>query len=264
MIFFRSARTYTPLSVVLHLGEEGNKLHQYLPDVKLPSLIIQGEQDKVVSFEKMKQTLEQIGSEDKTFLSFGEVYHDVHHEPEKDQVLQAIFDWISKRTNTKVTSNNVPSATTASSNSDKIQQTPTEKKEQSIKETKAEEIESKKTTEETQTSEEMGSPTLVEKASSTSPTPNPNKRTAADFQFINVLGQGAFGEVKLAVETKTGKQFAIKMLDKKHIIDSGKKKYVQTERNIFNILSHPNVVKLFYTFQDPKTLCKQLNILYMD
>lgn len=94
----------------------------------------------------------------------------------------------------------------------------------------------------------------------------------ADFEFIRVLGQGAFGEaglnrglivaqVKLARETKTGEEFAIKVLDKKQMTTSESKKKVFTERDVFNKLNHPNVVKLTYTFQDPKFLCILLRSL---
>jgi len=81
-----------------------------------------------------------------------------------------------------------------------------------------------------------------------------NRKSVADFEFTSVLGQGTFGEVRLARDIHTGKEYAAKLLDKKFIIESGKKKYVHTERNIYNLMSHPNIVKLSFTFQDPKTL----------
>jgi 3-phosphoinositide dependent protein kinase-1 len=105
-----------------------------------------------------------------------------------------------------------------------------------------------------------------------SATPPPKKKTTAvDFEFLEVLGNGAFGEVSCRCNAiyidiylskvkrvrliSTGKEFAAKMLNKKHIIESGNSKYVHTERDVFNKCSHPNIVKLYYTFQDPKTLC---------
>jgi hypothetical protein len=53
------------------------------------------------------------------------------------------------------------------------------------------------------------------------------------------------------------------MLNKQQIQETGKVQYVHTERNIFNLLSHPNTVKLSYTFQDPKTLCILLSSFFL-
>jgi serine/threonine protein kinase len=61
--------------------------------------------------------------------------------------------------------------------------------------------------------------------------------------------------VKLAKELKTNDEFAVKVLEKKKMTSEESKKKVFTERNVFNTLSHPNIVKLTYTFQDPKYLC---------
>ena len=112
----------------------------------------------------------------------------------------------------------------------------------------------------------------TETPSTQNPTPvtSPNKKGVADFEFLEVIGKGAFGEVhkfpvelfthdhqqvKKAREKSNGRIFAAKMLNKNFIVESGKKKYVHTERNIFNLMNHPNIVKLYFTFQDPKTLC---------
>lgn len=81
------------------------------------------------------------------------------------------------------------------------------------------------------------------------------KRTPSDFEFGRVLGEGSFGQVIEAVEKETGKKYAIKILDKRYVIKHKKTKYVQTEKEIMNMLDHPNVVKLYYTFQDPDKLC---------
>jgi len=52
----------------------------------------------------------------------------------------------------------------------------------------------------------------------------------------------------------TGQEFAVKILEKKHIIKMGKVKYVTSERDILFQLNHPNVIKLHYTFQDDACL----------
>jgi len=80
------------------------------------------------------------------------------------------------------------------------------------------------------------------------------KRIAEDFSFGKLLGEGSFAEVKEATETATGHIFAIKILNKQQIIKEKKVKYVQTEKTILNMLKHPNIVLLYYTFQDPSRL----------
>jgi len=77
------------------------------------------------------------------------------------------------------------------------------------------------------------------------------KKYAQDFTFGRVLGEGAYGAVVLGKENDTGREFAIKMLEKKHLMKENKVKYATTERDILSKCSdHPNIVKLFYTFKD--------------
>ena len=64
--------------------------------------------------------------------------------------------------------------------------------------------------------------------------------------------------MKRVTDIATGKEYAVKMLNKQQIKETNKTQYVHTERNIFNLLNHPNTVKLSYTFQDPNTLCRNL------
>jgi 3-phosphoinositide dependent protein kinase-1 len=51
------------------------------------------------------------------------------------------------------------------------------------------------------------------------------------------------------------KDYAIKVLDKRHIIKEKKVKYVNIEKDTLNRLTdHPGVVRLYYTFQDERSL----------
>ncbi len=63
-------------------------------------------------------------------------------------------------------------------------------------------------------------------------------------------------QVVLGKENDTGREFAIKMLEKKHLIKEKKVKYATTERDILTKCSnHPNIVKLYCTFKDDTYLC---------
>ncbi|RPA98442.1 Pkinase-domain-containing protein [Choiromyces venosus 120613-1] len=61
--------------------------------------------------------------------------------------------------------------------------------------------------------------------------------------------------VLAATDRTTLKEYAIKVLDKRHIIKEKKVKYVNIEKNTLNRLGeHPGVVRLYYTFQDERSL----------
>jgi 3-phosphoinositide dependent protein kinase-1 len=79
-------------------------------------------------------------------------------------------------------------------------------------------------------------------------------RGVKDFSFGETIGEGSFGRVVEAVELDTGNRWAIKILEKKHILKENKVKYVKAERNILNMLNHENVIKLYCTFQDMQNL----------
>lgn len=62
-------------------------------------------------------------------------------------------------------------------------------------------------------------------------------------------------QVLAATDRTTLKEYAIKVLDKRHIIKEDKVKYVNIEKNTLNRLGdHPGVVRLYYTFQDERSL----------
>ncbi|KAK9452756.1 kinase-like domain-containing protein [Dipodascopsis uninucleata] len=81
------------------------------------------------------------------------------------------------------------------------------------------------------------------------------KKGVKDFTFGRTLGEGSFSTVVAATDRQTLREYAIKILDKRHIIKEKKVKYVNIEKNTLNRLSsHPGVVRLYYTFQDERSL----------
>lgn len=82
----------------------------------------------------------------------------------------------------------------------------------------------------------------------------PKKKSVDDFNIGKVLGEGSYGAVVEAVDKETGLQYAIKILEKKHILKENKVKYVTTERDILSTCFHPSIVKLFYTFKSDTSL----------
>lgn len=78
-----------------------------------------------------------------------------------------------------------------------------------------------------------------------------------DFEPIKVLGQGSYGKVLLVREKSTGRLFAQKQLKKASLVinetnEVHKKNYERTlnEKIILEQVNHPNIVKLYYAFQD--------------
>jgi len=208
--------------------KKGEKLLKLAPSFKFPILIVRGEADIMADPTATQKFFELLGSDNKKLHSVPKLFHDIHNEPEEPQVLQFIVDWIlSQGKESEEIKKTVENGDT------KVQ---SKEKEVVVKEEKLETNEIKK------------------EENSSSQQTKPGKRSAADFEFIKVLGHGAFGEVKLAREIKTNEEFAVKVLEKKQMTTEDSKKKVFTERNVFNMLNHPNIVKLTYTFQDPKFL----------
>uniref|UniRef100_A0A4W4DQX4 3-phosphoinositide-dependent protein kinase 1 n=1 Tax=Electrophorus electricus TaxID=8005 RepID=A0A4W4DQX4_ELEEL len=81
-----------------------------------------------------------------------------------------------------------------------------------------------------------------------------HKKGPEDFKFGRILGEGSFSTVVLARELSTGKEYAIKILEKMHIRREQKMHYVKRERDILSSLDHPFFVKLYFTFQDVEKL----------
>lgn len=73
-----------------------------------------------------------------------------------------------------------------------------------------------------------------------------------DFYRIGkVLGEGAFGEVRLCVHRDSGAQRAVKVLRKSHM-DEDEKRMLFNEINILKEIDHPNIVKMYEFFEDEK------------
>ncbi|KAL1855742.1 serine/threonine protein kinase [Diaporthe australafricana] len=87
------------------------------------------------------------------------------------------------------------------------------------------------------------------------------KKGVRDFSFGKILGEGSYSTVYLATDRQSLKEYAIKVLEKKHIIKEKKIKYVNIEKNTLNRLTeHPGIVRLYYTFQDETSLYYVLDL----
>ncbi|CAI9100648.1 OLC1v1037790C5 [Oldenlandia corymbosa var. corymbosa] len=77
-----------------------------------------------------------------------------------------------------------------------------------------------------------------------------HKLTVADFELLEIIGRGAFGEVRLCREKKSGDIYAMKKLKKSDMLIRGQVEHVRAERNLLAEVGSYCIVKLYYSFQD--------------
>ena len=71
-----------------------------------------------------------------------------------------------------------------------------------------------------------------------------NKVSMSDFIFLETIGMGSYGRVRLCRNKKTNKVFAIKMLKKSEIIRMKQVDHVYSEYTILSSIYHPFIVEL--------------------
>ncbi|XP_022750067.1 serine/threonine-protein kinase tricorner-like isoform X1 [Durio zibethinus] len=75
-----------------------------------------------------------------------------------------------------------------------------------------------------------------------------------DFDLLTIIGRGAFGEVRLCKEKKSGNIYAMKKLKKSEMLMRGQVEHVRAERNLLAEVASHCIVKLYYSFQDTEYL----------
>ncbi|XP_076279798.1 serine/threonine-protein kinase MARK2-like isoform X6 [Lasioglossum baleicum] len=73
------------------------------------------------------------------------------------------------------------------------------------------------------------------------------------YKLLKTIGKGNFAKVKLAKHVPTGKEVAIKIIDKTQLNPNSLQKLFREVR-IMKMLDHPNIVKLFQVIETEKTL----------
>lgn len=73
------------------------------------------------------------------------------------------------------------------------------------------------------------------------------------FESVCVIGRGAFGEVRLCRERKSGRMVAIKCLKKAEMVKKGQQAHLRAERDVL-AEGGEWIVKLLYSFQDQNYL----------
>ncbi|PNJ16967.1 PDPK1 isoform 8, partial [Pongo abelii] len=90
------------------------------------------------------------------------------------------------------------------------------------------------------------------------PPPQPRKKRPEDFKFGKILGEGSFSTVVLARELATSREYAIKILEKRHIIKENKVPYVTRERDVMSRLDHPSLLSFTSHFRTTRSCISAL------
>ncbi len=69
---------------------------KYPENIAIPTLIIQGLQDKVLDPQCAKKLYDSIGTEDKEIRLFPDAYHTLFFDPDSPQVFKAVVDWLER------------------------------------------------------------------------------------------------------------------------------------------------------------------------
>ncbi|KAL5773109.1 hypothetical protein ACOSQ2_013033 [Xanthoceras sorbifolium] len=64
------------------------------------------------------------------------------------------------------------------------------------------------------------------------------------YNLGRTIGEGTFAKVKLGVDTTNGQNVAIKIIDKRMVLESNLKYQVQREIRTMKLLHHPNIVRI--------------------
>ncbi|XP_069813612.1 serine/threonine-protein kinase Sgk3 isoform X2 [Dendropsophus ebraccatus] len=72
----------------------------------------------------------------------------------------------------------------------------------------------------------------------------------SDFEYLRLIGKGSFGKVVLTRGKRDGRYYAVKILQKKVILNKKEQKHIMAERNVLlKNVKHPFLVCLHYSFQ---------------
>ena len=71
------------------------------------------------------------------------------------------------------------------------------------------------------------------------------------YEIKGTLGKGKFGQVKLGIHKESGKQVAIKIINKNYL-EGMDLEQIKSEIDILKIAKHPNIIKLYDVFENEK------------
>ncbi len=86
-----------PIRTGAEILRAGQQIQDTAAEIRLPLLILQGTGDKVVDPKGSSLLHARAASDDKTLRLYDGLYHDLLHEPEKEQVAADLIAWLNER-----------------------------------------------------------------------------------------------------------------------------------------------------------------------
>ena len=80
------------------------------------------------------------------------------------------------------------------------------------------------------------------------------KLALEDFDLVRLVGKGAFGKVWQVRRKDTGEVYAMKVLDKKTVIEQNLVEHTVFERDVMLACNNPFIINLYYAFQNEENL----------
>ena len=90
------------LKLFFEIYDTGKQLYTHGGKVNVPVLVIHGSEDPIIDPEASREFAEKVNGDDVTLKIFDGLFHEVHHEPERDKVFAFIYRWLEERLNQKV------------------------------------------------------------------------------------------------------------------------------------------------------------------
>jgi len=87
------------------------------------------------------------------------------------------------------------------------------------------------------------------------------KLTKASFKFLSIIGRGGFGKVWKVYSKKYKSIYAMKEMSKTKIIDKRSEKSVKAERDLLEMMHHPFIINMHFSFQDNDHLYIAMDLL---
>jgi alpha-beta hydrolase superfamily lysophospholipase len=73
------------------------RVNQEGGNILLPLFIMQGSADRIVDTTGAKLLYDKVGSKDKTLKMYDNLYHELHNEPEREEMFSDLQAWLSTR-----------------------------------------------------------------------------------------------------------------------------------------------------------------------
>jgi alpha-beta hydrolase superfamily lysophospholipase len=86
-----------PFGIGRALLQVGETMPQRAPALHAPLLVVHGGDDRLIPLDGSRRLVECVGSTDVELKVYPGLYHEVFNEPERDQVLDDVVSWITKR-----------------------------------------------------------------------------------------------------------------------------------------------------------------------